>query len=304
MIFAPTRAWLVIEGLMPERALLRLKRAGIDLFDVKKIQKNQILLSVKKKDIQKVFAIYPKVCYNISNYSPYTVRNLGLTGVGKYLAWAKNRAGFMLGALLFCVLSLFADSFVFGIDFVGSAVYAREARAALEEYGVTPFARYSHQNEDLICAKLLALDGVEFCSVQKKGLRVQVEMRLGELPAKGLVKGNMLARHEGTLLSLTALRGTALKRAGESVVLGEPLVGGWFATDGGTEVQVEAIARASIACVYEERVSAEDSESAFADAYLQLGLSANDRITEKSVTETGDGYLVHIAYVAIESFNL
>ena len=36
----------VIEGIMPERALLRLKRAGIAVYHVKKRQKNQILLKL------------------------------------------------------------------------------------------------------------------------------------------------------------------------------------------------------------------------------------------------------------------
>ena len=56
MGFFSFRERLAIEGIMPERALLRLKRAGIDVFDVKKPQKNQILLSVKAKDCEKVFA--------------------------------------------------------------------------------------------------------------------------------------------------------------------------------------------------------------------------------------------------------
>lgn len=304
MIFAPTYARFSVEGLMPERALLRLKRAGIDLFNVKKTQKNQILLSVKKKDVQKVFAIYPKVCYNINAYSPYAVRFLGETGVGKTLAWLKKRIGFVLGALLFCAFSLFADSLVLGIDFVGSSVYAREVRIALEEYGVTPFASYKRGNEDLVCAKLLSLRGVEFCSVQKKGLRVLVEIRLTDLPEKGLLKGDMQAKRTGELLSLTALRGTPLKKAGERVTAGEPIVGSWFEINDGGRMSVEVIARASIACVFEEEIQAESEENAFATAYLKLDLSAADKITGKSVEKTEQGYLVRIAYVAIENLNL
>ena len=57
---------IIIEGIMPERALSKLQREGICVYHAKKLKKNQILLSVKKKDTEKVFAICPNVCYNMS----------------------------------------------------------------------------------------------------------------------------------------------------------------------------------------------------------------------------------------------
>ena len=60
------REKLIVEGVQPEKALLRLQKAGIDVFHAKKIKKNQILFTVSKKDSEKVFAIYPKMWYNIS----------------------------------------------------------------------------------------------------------------------------------------------------------------------------------------------------------------------------------------------
>ena len=59
------RERMIIEGLMPERALLRLRRAQIPIYNLKKIKKNQILFTVKRKDVEKVFAIYPNLCYNV-----------------------------------------------------------------------------------------------------------------------------------------------------------------------------------------------------------------------------------------------
>ena len=46
---------IVIEGIMPERALSKLQREGICVYHAKKLKKNQILLSVKKKDTEKQF---------------------------------------------------------------------------------------------------------------------------------------------------------------------------------------------------------------------------------------------------------
>ena len=302
-MFLQTRERILLEGIMPERALLRLKRAEIDLFDVKKPQKTQIVFSVKKKDSEKVFAIYPKVCYNRNGYSPYTAQSLGVYGVGKYVQFIKKRIGFALGALLFCACTLFADGFVFGVDFVGTAVYAREAYAALESYGIKPFARYVGGNEDLIAAQLLTLRGVEFCSVRKSGLRVQVEMRLGNMPAPAPVDGDMTSKHTGVLTALTVLKGTALKKIGDNVAVGERLVGGWFAPEGGGQVCVEPIARASIACTYECVSDAADAQTAFAVAYMGAGITDGDLVTERTVLQTDAGFYVRIGYTAIESIN-
>ena len=51
------REKLIVEGVQPEKALVRLQKAGIDVFHAKKIKKNQILFTVSKKDSEKVFAI-------------------------------------------------------------------------------------------------------------------------------------------------------------------------------------------------------------------------------------------------------
>ena len=297
---------ILIEGIMPERALLRLKRAGIDLFHVKKVKKNQILLQVRKKDTEKVFAIFPNVCYNISVYSPYTAKKVGATGFGKTLFAIKTRVGLILGGLLFCVGTLFFDSFVFGVEFVGSDVYAREAYAALNENGIKTFALYRGGTEDLVCANLLSIPDVEFCSVKKTGLRLRVEMRLSSFVKPQFVSGDLRASRDGTVLSVTALSGTAEKKTGDTVRAGETLVGGYFQTEEGTKTTVEVIARACIACVYEGEVLANSEELAFAEAYLSLGLTPLDTVTGKNVAkiENGEGFFVRIEYTVVEKLNL
>ncbi len=294
---------VLIEGIMPERALLRLKRAGIGVYNVKKTQKNQILFHVKKKDSEKVFAIFPNVCYNNNGYTPYTARKMGAVGIGKTLQKLKNRTGVVIGALLFCALTLYADNFIFGVDFVGTDVYAREAIAALEENGIKPFSVYRAGNEDLVCAKILSQKDVEFCSVKKSGLVAVVEVRLSPFSERTLVAGDMRSARTGTVLSVTALRGTPLKGKGDSVQAGEPLVGGYFLTGNGEGKRVEVIARASIACVYEATIQTQSEEEAFATAYLELALLERDVITSKTVIQTDEGYSVKIEYTAIQTMN-
>ena len=295
---------------MPERALLRLKRAQIDVFDVKKTQKNRLLLSVNKKDIEKVFAIYPKVCYKRSVRSAYEVRLAGKQGVFRYVEKLKNRAGFLLGAAFFCAATLFLDSFVFGIELKGDVGYERETLALLDEHKIKPFSRYQAGSEDLICASLLSLPDVEFCSVKKSGFSVIVEIRCSPFPVQTLKKGALTATRAGKIVAITALRGTALKQKGDEVQIGEPIVGDYFETQSGEKTKVEVIARARVACVYESELSAPDQQTAFAECYLQLNLSPQDEIKSVEITESeSEGAIekkfhVKISYEVLETLNM
>ena len=297
-----------VEGVAPERSLLRLRRAKIAVYDVEKVGKNQILFSVKKKDTEKVFAIYPNVCYNISTYNPYTVKKIRSEGLGGKVEYVKKRMGLLLGGLLFFACFAFCEPYVYSIEFVGSNVYRREALQALAEAGIKPFSRYNQNQMDEVCAKMLALDGVEYCSVKKSGSRAVVELRTSPFAQRQLITGEMRSTRTGTVVGITALRGTALKKPGETVNAGEVLVGDYFQTLDGERVRVEIIARARIACAYEAEIQAVDERAAFAQAYLDLQLSPDDEIIETSVTQIDtkiDGlFHVKISYVAIEKINI
>ncbi len=293
-----------LEGLMPQRALLRMKRAGIPLYNLQKTEKNVILFQVEKKDVSKVFAIYPNVCYNSNGYHPYRVTCLGGKGVAKWIDFCKRRAGVLLGALAFAVCTLAADGLVLGVDVVGSTAYARECKIALAESGIKPYAFYVKGKEDIVTAKLLTLPGAEFCSVKKIGNRVRVELRCSPLHVDRLQKESMRAARTGKLLSLTVLRGTPLKKEGEEVREGEPIVGNWFTAQEGEEITVEPIARARIACAYEGIHTAESKQQAFAQGYLALNLSAEDEIVQWEGEETEEGFRIKITFVVVQTVNL
>jgi hypothetical protein len=193
---------------------------------------------------------------------------------------------------------------VFGVEIVGSKVYAREIYAALEESDICPFAKYSTAKQDEFCAKMLALDGVEFCSVQKAGLWARVEMRLGGFVERKTQTGKMQSKHTGEVVAITTLRGTPLKKIGDKVVAGETLVNDDVVVENGGQVRVEIIARVQIACIYEVLVCADSAESAFAAAYLEIGADGVE-LTEKSVIEKEENtYAVRLLYTATQTMNL
>ncbi len=305
-MFGNLRYRLRIKGIMPERALLRLKRSKIPLFDIKKVDETTLLFTARKKDLEKIFTIYPPVCYNEGEQppfaSPYRVEKIGEVGFAKVVAFCQNRVGFLLGILLFCAITLFADGLLFSVEFKGTAVYARETAQILEEQGVRLFRPYKKGREDIITARILATPDVEFCSVKKVGNRLVVEIRRSPFHTNSLQKGSMVATRSGKVLSMSVLRGTPLKEKGELVQSGEPLVGDFFEIDGEKKT-VEPMARVVLACEFEKEYAL-GAEEAFANAYLELNLQESGKITAKELTETATGTKVKISYTVVETRNM
>ncbi len=293
-----------IQGVQPERALLRLKRAKIGVYSIKKPQKNELVFSVKKKDEEKIFAIYPAVCYNKNGYSPFSAEKIGEYGLSALVETAKRRIGCVVGALLFCVITLFADTLVLGVKITGATAYTREVKKALAERGITAFSVYQKGKEEELCATLLRLPSVEFCSVKKQGLFLKVEIRLSNFAQTNMQEGDMISRYEGVVTAITALKGTPLKSVGDRVEKGEALVGGYIETPSGEREVATPVARVQIACVYEKEYGVETEEEAFAFAYLEAEMSDTTQIYEKAVIKTEKGYLIRLSYTALQSVNL
>jgi hypothetical protein len=299
MSFCFWKERFALDGNMPERALLRLRREKIPLYRVQKTANNRILFSVRRQDKEKVLTLYPQ-----TGTHAYRVRHLATEGVGKHLTAAWKRIGLVLGGIVGLILVMLSQNLVLSVEFVGSECYKRDALQVLDEVGIRAFSPYQKGQEDLVCAKLLALDGVEFCALKKTGNRLAVEIRLSPFPKVETETGNMQAKHNGEVLAMTVLRGSPHVKIGETVRKGETLVEDHFTTEQGGQVRVEIIARVCIACVWEGEVEAESEEEAFAKAYLVAMLTDHDTLQETTIENNGKTYRVKMIYQAIETMNL
>ncbi len=293
------------EGVLPERALVRLKKEGIAVYHAKKVQKNRLLFSVKREDIEKIFAIFPKVCYNESERASYTVFRIGAERLKRTFDFFKKRLGVILGAAVFFLTVAVLENYVFKIEVVGEPQYRREALLALDKNGITLNKRYDERNADKIRAELTALNGVGFCSVQKRGTTVVVEIRKDPFHGVNVLNEPMKSVASGTLVEITTLRGTPLKKAGESVTLGEALVGNYFlaGVNADERVEVAPIARARIMCEYALEVEAETEKEAFSKAYLAAGLTDRGELIEKKIEQKNGLYSVWFRYVELQTIN-
>ncbi len=168
---------VLIEGMMPYRALNRLRREGISVENAEICQKNGVVFTVDAKDIAKIFAIYPNMCYNGGGSVGYVARVLPSTGWQKAVETVKKRTGLLIGGLLFLALTALSDLFVLRVEVVGETAYETAVTEILEKNGIRPLQKFPDGKFDLATAEILRLDGVGFCSVQKVGSTVLVEVR-------------------------------------------------------------------------------------------------------------------------------
>ena len=143
-----------LRGKNAEIALTRLKNAKIDLYNVKKTEKDAVTFEVKGKQARKVFAIYPKTWYNKAERGGYEAISLGETGVFPRLKGLQKRAGLLAGAAAFLLITAFADNFVFDAVYTGDGALCRQARRIVRESGVTAFSRFDDAQAEEISAKM------------------------------------------------------------------------------------------------------------------------------------------------------
>ena len=305
------REKFLLRGREPEKALQRLKNAGIVLFDVKKTQKDALTFWVKGKQAQKVFAIYPKTWYNKAERGGYEISSLGEKGLFFRLKRLEKRPGLLAGAAAFLLITAFCDNFVFAVRYSGDKALCDLAKKIVVSHGVKAFTRYSETSAEEIAAEILSLNGASYASVKKRGTVVYVEARRSSFAEKSVVtEGDMRAAHEGTLTELTVLRGEKACGAGQKVNKGDLLVSSVLITGEGeseSRVPVTVVARAEILCVYERAVTAENEKQAAAIAGFYLGEQEGDGVyTVQNVRtiDSGEGeYAVTITYIATEIIN-
>ena len=129
-------------------------------------------------------------------------------------------------------------------------------------------------------------------------------MRTAPFPQTDTNWERMDAKHSGTIVKMTVLRGTPLKGVGDRIQTGEPLVGNWIEDEKGGQVRGEIIARVRIACAWAGVVEAETEEEAFAKAYLDGGFTPFDTLLDVECAPVEGGYHVTIAYETVEKINL
>ncbi len=267
---------LTVDSLAAERVLDKLAREKIPVYSAEKSAKNKITFCVATKDLEKVFAIFSGLCYNVTE-----VRPRGLSLLSRKLL---EGVGLLVGFLLFCLFVLSAQSRVLKIEVVGSGAYYEErVLDVLTRAGVSPLSEMPKDTAKL-SSEILGFPDVDYCSFRSSGGILTVEVEVGTNHTFRSVKG-LCSPVKGKVEEILLVRGTPVVKEGDEVEEGQLLVDS-YALYGEEKRSVVVIARVKIACPVSE-VFEGDEESARSGAYLKYG-----ELTQIETKQVDGGYLV------------
>lgn len=275
-------------------------RADIPVYRIKK-RGAKLHINVKREYIEKVFAIFARPCYNMR------IRRKSKSM--RFAAFVKRRLGLFIGAAVFIAATVFSQSIVFKIKITGSGSFLKpQVLAAADECGVKEWSLCKGADTPLLQAKILALPGVNFCSVQRDGAYLIIDVQTEESEYAPVVGEPLRASVDGVIRKIVTVCGTQLKNEGESVKKGETLIGTYTLSESGEQSPCIAVgfaeicATADISLYYKEE-SDKNREDALSSTALY-----SENVIEKSVEvrNNGDGvvYEVHFTYAVTVAVNM
>lgn len=211
-----SRTWFETERLNSGRLLTALA----EVTTVKTVRGGEALrFCVPSRDRAKVVAICASLCYN------YKI--IKEEGILLSFVRALGRAGIVLGTLGALALTAVYPLFVTEVEYGGD--YIAEAVRVVEESGVKRGAFLPDFDGEALEKTLLALDGVAFASVTKRGTHVYVDVR-AERSDEHFVDVStqpVTAKITASVTRVVVWSGTALVSYGDVVRPGDELIGAY-----------------------------------------------------------------------------
>lgn len=281
-----------------ENALKKLKKEKIAVYECKK-DGVRFIFSVKDKDIQKVFAIFEKPCYNIK------AEKFGLKK--RLFNLLKLRAGLVIGAAVFIAACFISNSYILRIEVGGNGDYlAPEIMEIVTGAGAEKFGKFSSFNKISATGRIMALPQVTFCNIEKCGSVLKVDVRVGGEDGEQTVSEPLYADVNGTVKRLIAVCGTPAVAVGDKVKAGDALIFPFVRTEDKT-AECLAAGFAEIECTKTAEYFAEvESEENLKNALASLLLEGEQITAEKHAvkpTEGGVIYVIDFTYLHKVSIN-
>ncbi|MGN0818671.1 MAG: sporulation protein YqfD [Candidatus Coproplasma sp.] len=284
----------------PETALKKLAKAQIAAYNVKK-DGRRVLFCVQDNNIKKVFAIFSHPCYNIciERKSPKNA----------LLSLIANRFGLIIGSALFIAAAYLSNGFIFKISVTGSGSYLYgEVVSIASSAGAYVGSYCSNPDKPLITSRVMALPQVTFCSVEKRGSVLIVDVQTDEENYSALSSGGLKSDVNGTLLSVVAICGTPAVSQGEAVSLGQTLISPYSLSADGSAKKCVAVGYASILVKANISYPAAEESEQNAQCALDATRLYSDSViqSEYTVKRTAEGvvYEVTFSYVSTLSINM
>ena len=224
-----------VRGVNAQKALTAISKIS----KVEKVEstKEYTRFFVESKQCHKIIALLQNLCYD------YKIINIG--GVSPAIFRSLTRAGLIVGIVLVAVAVWIYSSFVTRVSVRGEGAsdYALNAEISgiLKEYGLKEGARLKSLDKSALEKAIMSLDGVAFASVSANGTHVNVLYKTA-LKKEGFVQGNgkgVIASKRAVVTRVIAESGTAVKKYGDVVDVGDTLIEGYIEY-GDSKIPVEA----------------------------------------------------------------
>jgi len=258
----------------PYVALKKLKIAQIPIFKLKKSGEN-LYFSVNEEYYKKAFAIFAHPCYNT------VVRRKSLKM--RAVSFLKRRVALPFCIAAFIVFCAASNLAVLKIKVTGSGKYlSGQVLQIAAECGAREFSLCKNLDKPMLCAGVLALDGVTFCSVQRRGSFLFIDVQVEEGEQNSVSYQPLISPVEGRILKIVAICGTAKFKEGDEVYRGDVLIAA--EEDAGEKIVPSLAVGYAVLCVTRTLTLAaeKESEAAEAEALKSPDLYA-ENVLERSI---------------------
>lgn len=283
-----------------EIVVKKLAKANIAAFNVKK-NDGKVTFQVRDETVKKVFAIFSHPCYNVKERRKS--RKHG------WFAFACNRCGLFIGGALFLCAVVLSNSFVFKITVTGSGSYLEsEVLSIMQGAGVRCGAFFKGLDKPLAQSRIMALPNVTFCSIEKRGSAVIVDVQIDEEHTLTADYKPLVSDADGVVRNLVVVCGTAEAQVGQTVKRGDSLIGAYTENAEGELISSLAVGYAELVCRTVVSVNADEDSEKNAEYALSAPLLYAEEVLEKSyvVKNSGEGvvYEVTFSYLHTVSINM
>lgn len=284
----------------PETALKKLSRAGVEVFSLSK-SGAYTTFCIREKNVKKVFAIFSHPCYNVCVVKYGFVRST--------LARILSRAGLIVGAALFAAAICLSQCFVFTVKVEGGGAWLEpEILSILSSEGVSSGALYRGADKKTLTARIMALPGVTFCSMERRGTAFIVHVECGEEGISLPVRSPLVSPVAGEVIKIVAVCGTPCVEVGAAVSVGERLIEPYFVREDGEreECLCSGYARILVSASLSHAAAEESEEALSAAVAATLLYSPEAEVKSYSVRKVSEGviYTINFCYIYTASINM
>ncbi|MBQ9782613.1 MAG: sporulation protein YqfD [Clostridia bacterium] len=200
-----------------------LHRKGVDVLSLKRVDCNNVIITVDYNKRNIFFAICKNMCYN--------VKKVWYKGVMSPFVNLIRYGSVVIGFILFCILSSFLGDSILQVDFTGTGkIISNQTMHLLGEYGIEKYDRFSTIDYKSLENYILENSpNLSFVSCKKSGNRLIIDSVLSKVDYPSINRNgkNLLSDVDGVISKISVLRGTAQVQVGEKVKVGDILIGGF-----------------------------------------------------------------------------